>query len=291
MVDSERIPRRKKNYTAVERELWMLSGNECAHEGCSRRMVTETGAYVGEIAHIRGVGRTSPRHDPSMSDDDLRDKSNLILLCHDHHVETDNETRYPPKRMEEMKKRHESRFRKAYAEFEAKFTDYTDEVHPSHCRTLTRWLDVLHWIPEDVDGHERDEALAIDIEQINRIADKLSSLTEEARRAIAFVVNRGDEDSFNSTYSYPLNEMTRRTQVSKSTIEVIFEELNRHGFGYISWNPDAFEPKPPEVVVFAPSTHPQYHSEYLVGLRAYCRQTEHKVDEIITDLRFDLLDK
>jgi len=77
-VDIDRRPVRKKNYAQVERELWMLSGNECAYEGCRNRMVTESGAYVGEIAHICGVGRTSARHDPTMSDDDLRDKSNLI---------------------------------------------------------------------------------------------------------------------------------------------------------------------------------------------------------------------
>ena len=245
-------------------------------------MVTESGAYVGEIAHIRGVGRTSARHDPSMSDDDLRDKSNLILLCHDHHVETDDVSRYPVERMREMKQRHEARFKKAYAEFESKFVDYTDEVQPVYCRTLDRWEEVLQWHGNDID---KGEYIRTDIARLNALADQLSCLTEEARRIFSFVVARGDEDSFQSQYSFPLNEMARRTRVSRSAIEVIFQELERHGFGHISWDPD-FEPAPPEVVVFAPTGDPKYHSEYLVAIRSYCNQTGLKIDDLFVGLHF-----
>lgn len=276
---------RKKNYSNVERELWILSGNECAHEGCTSRMVTESGAYVGQIAHIRGVGSTSARHDPRMSDDELRDKNNLVLLCYAHHVESDDESRYTVKRMREMKERHESRFRKAYAEFEAQFIDYTDSVYSTHCQRLTRWLEVLGLDGEDFD----DEYVQTEMERLNALADRLSSLTEQARRAVAFVVRYGAFSLMDNTYHFPLAEMARRTKIGRTRILETFAELERLNFGHVSLD-SGFDNEPPEVIVFAPGESPHSHSEYLSMLHAYCEQSDCDLDGFIVHLRFDLLD-
>lgn len=276
-------PTRKKNYKAVERELWILSGNECAFEGCTTRLVNEDGSYVGEIAHIRGVRPTSPRHDPTMDDDDLRDKSNLILLCRVHHKITDDESRYAIKRMEEMKERHESRFRSAYAEFEAQFIDYTDFLQPGRCRTLTRWLDVLGLHGPDFDNaYIEDEA-----RKLNELADQLSSLTNEARALFSFVVARGAEDQWHNSYHFPLSELARRTKQTRSRILDILNELERLDFGHIDPEPGD---GPPEVVVYAPTGDQRFHSEHLTSLRAFCEQGVYDLDEFIVNLRFELLD-
>jgi hypothetical protein len=276
-------PTRKVNYRTVERELWMLSGNECAYEGCTERMVTESGAYVGQIAHIRGVGRTSARHDPSMSDDELRDKSNLILLCYRHHVETDDEAQYPVERMRKMKERHESRFKRAYAEFEVQFKDYTDELHATHCRTLTRWLDVLDLHGDDFD----QDYVRTEIRDLNKLADGLSDLTDEARRLVSFVVARGSENTVECAFHFPLDELARRTKTSKSRIVTIFNELERLDFGRVS---DSDYGEPPEVIVYAPTSDPRFRSELLGSLRTYCEQSKNELDDLIVSLRFDLLD-
>ena len=284
-IKGGRVATRKKNYSSVERELWILSGNECAHENCRCRMVTESGAYVGQIAHIRGVGSTSARHDPRMSDDELRDKNNLVLLCYKHHVESDDESRYTVERMREMKERHESRFRKAYAEFEAQFVDYTDSVHPDHCQRLTRWLEVLGLHGEDFG----DEYVRTEMKHINAVADRLSSLTDEARRAVAFVVRYGAFSLMGNSYHFPLTEMARRTRTSKTRIVDTFAELERLDFGCVSLD-SGFDGEPPEVVVFAPGEAPNSHSELLSELRSYCEQADCDLDDLIVRLRFDLLD-
>ena len=285
MKDRNNNPKRKPNHKAVERELWMLSGNECAHENCGERMVTETGAYVGEIAHIRGVKPTSARHDATMDDDELRDKSNLILLCHKHHIETDDESRYPVEEMQRMKERHESRFKRAYIEFEAQFADYTDDLHAIHCSTLNRWRTVLGLTGQDFD----EEYFTDEIAKLNALADQLSSLTEEARLIISFVVERGAEDSHKCTFSFPLDEMARRTKRGRSKIKEICLELERLDFGGIDFDPD-FGSTPPEVLVYAPTEDQRYHNPHLGEIRAYCEQTGHRVDDVIVRLRFDLLD-
>ena len=277
-------PVRRKNYRAVERELWMLSGNECAHEGCTNRMVTESGAYVGEIAHIRGVRPTSARHDSSMSDDDLRDKSNLVLLCHEHHIETDDESRYPVKRMRRMKKNHELRFIKAYSQFQVQFNDYTDALHPTRCKTLNRWLDVLGLHGSDFD----QDYIEAEARELNELADRLSSLTDEARHLLSFIVSRGSEDRIKNTFHFQLSELARRTRTSKSRIVDIFDELERLDFGNIYWSEDG---EPPEAVVYARTGSHRSYSPLLNSLKDFCEQSDHDLDELIIHLRFDLFDR
>jgi hypothetical protein len=248
-------------------------------------MVSESGAYVGQIAHIRGVGVTSARHDPSMSDDDLRDKSNLILLCYDHHVESDDESRYTVQRMQAMKDRHESRFRKAYAEYEARFVDYTESLNAAHCQTLIRWLEVLGLESEDFG----DEYVKAEAARINTVADRLSALTEEARQAMSFVVRYGEYGMIDNSYDFPLSEMARRTRHSKAKIIETFDELERTGFGCISID-SGFDGEPPHASVFIRGDGPSSNGELLYEIRSYCEQSGRDINEIIVGLRFDLLD-
>lgn len=65
----------------VSRELWILSGNECAWADCKERLLAEDGAWIGEIAHIVGAEPGSARHDSSWTKEQLRDATNLVLLC------------------------------------------------------------------------------------------------------------------------------------------------------------------------------------------------------------------
>jgi len=183
-----------------------------------------------------------------------------------------------------MKERHEARFRKAYAEFEAQFKDYTDELSPVHCRTLRRWEEVLNWHGENIS----DAYVQSDIDALNTLADRLSKLTDAARSAFAFVVERGVEDSWHNSFSFSLNEMARRTRTTRQSIIDIFEELKRYEFGHI--HSDEYEPEPPEAIVYAPTEDQRYHSEYLTGIRSYCQQTAIDVGEVLVELKFNLLD-
>ena len=47
------------------------------------------------------------RNNPNQSDEDRRNYNNLILLCHEHHVETNDINEYTVDKLKEMKKIHE----------------------------------------------------------------------------------------------------------------------------------------------------------------------------------------
>jgi hypothetical protein len=50
-----------------------------------------------------------------MTDDQRRDFNNLILLCRNHHVETDNTEKYTVKILREMKRNHESQTKQSWS--------------------------------------------------------------------------------------------------------------------------------------------------------------------------------
>ena len=69
---------RREPLGQVKRELWVLSGNECAWDGCRQRLFDEDGAWIGKIAHIVGAEEGSARHDRDWTTEQLRDVSNLV---------------------------------------------------------------------------------------------------------------------------------------------------------------------------------------------------------------------
>src|SRR5262249_23504431 len=107
---------RREPLGQIKRELWVLSGNECAWENCHRRLFDEDGAWVGKIAHIVGAEEGSARHNRSWTPEQLREVSNLVLLCSTHHDKIDHpgsRDKYPVEFLRKMKDKHEERFRRA----------------------------------------------------------------------------------------------------------------------------------------------------------------------------------
>lgn len=92
------------------RLLYAKSGGRCAL--CKDPIVSSksNGAvfHVSEIAHIRGKGTKSLRHDPNMSRADMDDISNLIILCSKCHTKIDkNDIDYTVEKLHRLKEEHE----------------------------------------------------------------------------------------------------------------------------------------------------------------------------------------
>lgn len=92
------------------RRLYLLSGNQCAFPGCTHPIITANGVYVSELCHICAAETGGERFDVNQSNEDRRQFENLMLMCHPHHVITNDVAAYPPERLREMKSAHEDRF-------------------------------------------------------------------------------------------------------------------------------------------------------------------------------------
>lgn len=93
---------------SVVRALCLASRNVCAFPGCDTLLYDPaTRVAAGEIAHIHG--RKGPRFDPSLTPDEVRDYSNLLLLCQRHHKFVDDHPdEWPAERLRRTKSAHES---------------------------------------------------------------------------------------------------------------------------------------------------------------------------------------
>ena len=94
------------------RALFAKSGNQCAFPGCNHRIINGKNQLIGEVCHIEAAEIGGERYNPNQSDEDRRDYSNLILLCHEHHVETNDVNEFPVSKLKEMKRLHEEKFAK-----------------------------------------------------------------------------------------------------------------------------------------------------------------------------------
>lgn len=95
------------------RRLDTLSGNECAHPDCSKKLIAEDGiSIISKICHIAAASKEGPRFDEKMTDDERRGFNNLVLLCDEHHViidNKDNESQYPTLLLKKWKSDHEKK--------------------------------------------------------------------------------------------------------------------------------------------------------------------------------------
>lgn len=99
-----------RNYSPLTiKKLYGLSGNECSFPGCSKKMVNQSTAKNSNICHIEAANSDGQRYREAMTDKERADYDNLILLCIDHHTETDDEKIYTVKKLKEMKDEHEAK--------------------------------------------------------------------------------------------------------------------------------------------------------------------------------------
>jgi ABC-3C protein len=94
------------------KRLYALSGNQCAFPGCEIEFVNhESDTNFSNICHIEDA-RSNPhradRFNSNMSPKERADYQNLILLCPNHHIETNDPSKYSVGTLRAMKREHEN---------------------------------------------------------------------------------------------------------------------------------------------------------------------------------------
>jgi hypothetical protein len=94
------------------KRLFGRSGNQCAFPGCNKIMTNDKNAKDSNICHIEAANEGGERYNPNMSNAKRADYLNLILLCEQHHDETDDFDKYTVDVLKEMKANHEAEIAK-----------------------------------------------------------------------------------------------------------------------------------------------------------------------------------
>ncbi|MEC5395758.1 ABC-three component system protein [Bergeyella sp. RCAD1439] len=93
------------------KKLYALSGNRCAFPNCDVMFLNwEDDTNFSNICHIEDANQNThkaDRYNPNMTSKERADYNNLLLLCPNHHIETNNPEKYTVNVLREMKRNHE----------------------------------------------------------------------------------------------------------------------------------------------------------------------------------------
>lgn len=87
-----------------------MSGNLCAFPECGKKLVDEKGRVFGEICHIEAANPGGERYNSNSSDEYRRSFENLILMCHDHHIITDDVNDFDVQILTQFKNQHTAKY-------------------------------------------------------------------------------------------------------------------------------------------------------------------------------------
>ena len=100
----------------IERELWARAAGRCEFDGCNRLLykspLTQEQVNISEKAHIYSFSEMGPRGHGPLSEDEINEITNLMLVCHDCHKKIDQDSggnRYSADLLRKWKNDHELR--------------------------------------------------------------------------------------------------------------------------------------------------------------------------------------
>jgi len=101
-----------RGYTrSTIKKLFGLSGNLCSFPGCEKELVNRENAKDSNICHIEAAEPGGERYrKEGMTNKQRADYDNLILLCVQHHDETNDVEKYGVDDLKKMKREHESAY-------------------------------------------------------------------------------------------------------------------------------------------------------------------------------------
>src|SRR5208337_472785 len=99
----------------IKIRIWGKAAGRCQYAGCNKPLwidsLTKIEFNAAYIAHIIAERPDGPRGDQEFSEKLKDDISNLMLMCDEHHrlIDREDVEGHPVGKLQEMKRRHESR--------------------------------------------------------------------------------------------------------------------------------------------------------------------------------------
>jgi hypothetical protein len=165
------------------RELFLKSGNLCAFPGCGNLMMDAEGTFIGQVCHIEAAEEHGERFNSSMTNEERRAASNLMLMCYPHHQTTNNVAAYPVEKLKQMKGDHERRFSRAERAILETLSDWTELDTPTEVQNLRRLNELL-----SLNLHASE--LGKEVEKVNFYIDRFRKVPLELRKFLGAVVKR-----------------------------------------------------------------------------------------------------
>ncbi|PFU61987.1 helix-turn-helix domain-containing protein [Bacillus thuringiensis] len=264
--------RRKEPTKDTLRELYLKSGNRCAFPGCEKTILNDKGNVVGQICHIEAAMPGGERFNPNQTNEERRQASNLLLLCYEHHIETNDVEAFPVERMQSIKQAHEQTYGDVANKLFSTIGDITELQEYQYCTTLENFYKAMEWRydKEDAEGNAK---------VFNKLVDDLRELSPETRAIFKIMLRRQKEDS---TW-INIEEIPSVTGKSIDTILIHIRLLEEKGFI------DECE-RNDRGTVISNFAKPDGFWDIWRDIRKYTNLTSITLEEIIVNMNFSLLD-
>lgn len=259
----------------VLRELYLKSGNQCAFPGCYNALMDKNGKFIGQICHIEAAEEGGERFNPNMTNEERRAFDNLILLCYEHHVVTNNVDEYTVSRMKEMKKEHENKFSGVEQKMQNSIVDYGVTNSFSKSQRCKRLSDVLGFGCSNAENEGNSKAL-------NNLLNKMINLPVGTRRLLSIMVRRSFENRWGQC-SVPLHEISAATG---KDIYYIFQHIDILKRGHLISEPEEDE----QGCYFCILENDESGWPYWSDIRRFCEKTGININKICVELNFSLFD-
>lgn len=219
------------------RQLYVLSGNQCAYPGCRNLMFNHQGNFVGQICHIEAALPKGERFNPNMTNEQRRTYDNLMLMCYDHHIETDKEDLYPVHVMKKIKHDHETNCMNWEQQMiNNMYNSFQDVTQMNTFQGVTSLKNLFVTI--DGQDYRKPEEIQEDVEIFNGQIQKFIKMSPDAINLFKIAFNRASTDRNKLEFGHGdmllyfcYNELHRAIgQLEKHTYESILDELIRNEF-------------------------------------------------------------
>ena len=269
-------PKRVPPSRHTVRELYLKSGNRCAFPGCTKFLFNETGTFIGEICHIEAAEPGGERFNPNQSNAERASFENLVLMCHDHHLETNNVEKFDVVRMRHIKEEHERLYSDVVGKMLLKVADHTKHQDAVQAKNLQRMNEVLKW------GHS-DEELAESLVDLNEFVARLKKVPVPAREALQIIVERSEKSSYGSGLETQVPEVLHVTGLSTDELRGICRILDKYNFIGDKGQDEGIE------MIGLQMTKEGW--PIFADLKKFCSRSGTDLGEIIVGLDFSVLDK
>lgn len=278
---SKEAPKRLKPLPETLRELFLLSGNECAMPGCKTVLIDESGTMIGEVAHIAAAKPDGARFDKNMTNEERRAAQNLLLLCASHHSQVDGkDSGFTTRQLIAIKESHEKRFRAVersiLKRFETQFPDSTDEINPTKPETLSGFRTVFQNSLSDGDAEIVSKQLGEFSERLGRVPLKHRDFMCQVIKRCASLGKWQDDVA-----SLTCNDVAEALQISHYKLKNIISGLDEYNVGSLGENMN----NQPTVDLHSPSDYVGWGSIY-----DYCQERGIELERFVIDVQFGLLD-
>jgi hypothetical protein len=278
-------PKRLSPTPDTLRQLYLLSGNRCAMPSCKNLVIDGNGVVVGHICHIRAAMPDGARFDVTMTNEERRQASNLLLLCGGHHTQIDSEKYedlYPVERVKKIKRDHEAKFKgvgdSLFKAFSDEYVDVTDALDRTKARNFVRFEQVLQ-----EDGLEPDEFIERQ-EQVAAYVARMQVVPDAERIFMLAVIKRAIKLDARFGVNVPITDLRNAIGISQNKLRTMGDALERYGVGRIDLSGTAagddycFWIREP--------------SEYITwfDLARFCDKVGILLDEFVLRLKFGMLD-